>query len=331
VRVVIVCPAPAGSRTGNRRTAERWARLLRSLGHGVRVVTALEPGARDDVLIALHALHSADAVRRSRRGSPARPIVLALTGTDLARDIHTTRVARDTLRLADRLVVLHALARPEVPAAERSKVRVIHQSARSPRGRPGKATRTFDVAVVGHLRDVKDPLRTAQAARLLPASSRVRVLQAGRALDASMGRAARREQRENPRYRWLGELSPGRALRLIARAHLFVLTSKSEGGANVLGEAAMCGTPVVATRISAARSALGARYPGLFPVGDQAALARLMERAENDRRWRAYLARLVRGRRPLFSERRERDAWRALLAELFPGRDRLSRVRPGAR
>lgn len=318
MRVVLVCPAPRGSRSGNRRTAERWARLLRETGHTARVVCDLDDDPRADVIVAIHARHSAAAIVQSRARAPETPIVLALTGTDLSHDIQVDPRARRSLALADRLVVLHDLAPREVPAQHRAKVRVIRQSARAPRAPVVKAKDTFDVVVVGHLRDVKDPFRTARASRLLDASSRVRVLQAGRALEERFARAARSEERANPRYRWLGELPPARALRLIARARLFVLTSHSEGGANVLGEAVMCGTPIVASRIAAANAALGARYPAIFPVGDERALARLIARAENDARWLARLARSVRARRSLFDERAERSAWRALLVELMP-------------
>jgi putative glycosyltransferase (TIGR04348 family) len=316
MRVLLVCPAPRGSRSGNRRTAERWSRILRSLGHEVRTAVDLEDGARADLLVALHAGRSAAAVRRSRELAPARPIVVALTGTDLSRDIHVDADARRSLALADRLIVLHDLAWREVPAPHRPKIRLLRQSARPPRASPARATRTFDVVVVGHLRDVKDPLRTALAVRLLPPSSPVRVLHAGGPLDPSAARAALREQKQNPRYRWLGELPPARALRLIARAHVFVLTSRSEGGANVLGEAVMCGTPIIASDIAAARAALGADYPALFPVGDESALAALIARAQADPRWLADLSRIVRARRPLFEEKAERQAWRGLLAEL---------------
>jgi hypothetical protein len=286
MRVLLLCAAPRGAHTGNRRTAERWARLFRQLGHRARIADALGD-ARVDVVVALHARHSAAAVRDARARFPALPIVVALTGTDLAHDIHVDVDARRSLALADRLVVLHDLAMQELPARHRAKARVIRQSAPTLRTAVAKARRGFEVAVVGHLRAVKDPLR-----------------------------AAAKEGRTNPRYRWIGDVAPARALRIIARAHLFVLTSHSEGGANVIGEAAQCGTPIVATDISAVRAALGPDYPGLFPVGDERALARLVERAETDPRWLADLTRRVRARRGLFSARKELAAWRALLAEL---------------
>ncbi len=313
MRVLLVCPFGVGSRSGNRRTAVRWAKLLRSLGHRARVVTELPPRARADVLVALHARRSADAVREWRARHPEGPIVVALTGTDLYQDLAVDASARRSLAIADRLVVLHPLAPGAVPARFRDKVHVIVQSAVAPRKRPPRASRSFDVVVVGHLRAVKDPMRTALAARRLPPASRVRVLHAGGALDAASRREALAEERRNPRYLWLGEVTPSAALRLIARAQLLSLTSRLEGGANVLGEAIVCGTPVVASRIAAAKALLGADYPALFSVGDTRALARLLDRAERDARFRADLARRVRGRRRLFDERREASAWRELL------------------
>src|SRR5262249_4008786 len=87
VRIALVCPAPAGSRLGNRITALRWQRMLRELGHTPFIDEELGP-RRHDVLVALHARRSAAAVFASRERHPGRPIVVALTGTDLYRDIH---------------------------------------------------------------------------------------------------------------------------------------------------------------------------------------------------------------------------------------------------
>jgi putative glycosyltransferase (TIGR04348 family) len=318
--VVLVCKAPRGSRLGNRITALRWTNLLRELGHHVVITSALPRGAHD-VVVALHARLAAEAVRWSRQTHPSRPIVLALTGTDLYRDIHHDADAKRSLALADRLVVLHERAPLDVPEAFRAKVRVIRQSAPSTPNQPRarrQASGGFNVAFVAHLRAEKDPLRAAAAVRLLPATSSVRIVHVGRALSENLGAQAIEESRMNPRYEWLGEVTPARALRLIAGSKALLLTSLMEGGANVLGEAIMAGVPPITSRIPAAVAALGEKYPGFFPVGDTRGLARLLTRAEREPSFLAELVRQTRARRPLFTARAEKSAWRALLAELRP-------------
>ena len=68
------------------------------------------------------------------------------------------------------LITLQPAGTQELPVHLRDKVRVIYQSCKAPPGafrpRPG----VFDVCVIGHLRSVKDPFRTAAASRLLPES-----------------------------------------------------------------------------------------------------------------------------------------------------------------
>jgi len=316
VRVALICPVPPGSRLGNRITALRWQRILRELGHRPFIATA-HPSRDFDAMIALHARKSAEAVRVSRQTHPTRPIALALTGTDLYHDIHHDLAAQRSLQLADRLIVLHSGARRELPLRLRHKVLLVPQSAPKVRGKPRPpATDTFDVAVVAHMRKVKDPLRTARAARLLPADSRIRVLHAGRPLSDEMKRAALLEQQANPRYRWLGELPRWKARALIARSRLLAVTSEMEGGANVVSEALAADTPVIASRIPAMEAILGRSYPGLFPVGSTEALARLLSRAERDPAFLAELRRRCRARRGVVSPARERAALRRLLAEL---------------
>src|SRR5439155_3362966 len=153
MRILIVCPARAGTRHGNRVTALRWARILRSLGHRVAVHEAFR-GRPPDLLIALHARKSAASALGFRARRPEAPLIVALTGTDVYRDIYRSRAARRVLEAAARLVVLQPLALRELRRGLRPKVRVIHQSALPVRaGR--RAARTFDICVAGHLRSVK--------------------------------------------------------------------------------------------------------------------------------------------------------------------------------
>jgi putative glycosyltransferase (TIGR04348 family) len=315
VKIAIVSPHRAGVDTGNRVTARRWARLLRGLGHRVSIRREYEEGAFD-VLVALHARKSAASVVRFRRLQPDRAVVVALTGTDLYRDLGTSRRARTALAAADRIVVLQPAALRALAPVARAKARVVHQSATRPRGRFPPRRDAFEVVVLSHLRPVKDPLRAAAAARLRPASSRLRVLHAGAALTAGAAATARREEARNPRYRWLGPLPRGRALRLLARARALVLSSELEGGANVVSEAIACSVPVLSSRIAGSIGVLGPDHPGYFATGDTEGLAALLGRAEDDRAFLSELRRRSRSLAPLVSPARERERWRRLLQEL---------------
>lgn len=315
MRIFMTCPAPPRSRKGNRVTALRWKRILKDLGH--RPTIGLEyDGSPCDILIALHARRSAASVRIYRSLHPDGPLIVAMTGTDLYRDIHRSQGARRSLELADRLIVLQPRGVDELPAACRAKARVIYQSARCTRPRPRGNEKSFEVCVLGHLRHEKDPLRAALALRLLPAESRIRIIHAGAALTAAWARRARAAQKCDPRYRWRGELPRWRARRLLARSRLLVLSSRMEGGANVLSEALAEGVPVLASRIPGSTGLLGERYPGFFPAGDTCSLARLLRRAELDPHFYACLIDWCAGLKPLVDPVREREAWKKLLSEL---------------
>lgn len=320
MKIELVTPAPPRSRYGNRVTAIRWARILRSLGHRVRLAQAYE-GASCDLLVALHARRSYDSVRWFHLDHPDRPILLALTGTDLYRDLPRSRNARKSLELASRLIVLQPKASESLESRLREKVRVIYQSSpafrRKPLSRGGRrAEQAFNVCVIGHLRAVKDPFRAAMAVRRLPTMSRVRVLHLGAAMNDVMARRAQAEIRVNPRYRWLGETPPRHVRRILERSALCVLSSKLEGGANVVSESVVAGVPLLASRIPGSVGLLGENYPGYFTVGDTAGLAKLLGRAENDSAFLAQLGSHCRKIAPLFDPAREKRAWNRLLQEL---------------
>jgi putative glycosyltransferase (TIGR04348 family) len=324
MKIIIATPAPPGSRHGNRITALRWQRLLRRLGHHVTLchVYAGEPC---DLLIALHARRGFAAVERFRSLYPKRPIVVTLTGTDLYDEIQTSSDARQALAWATRLIVLQPLGVDELPEDVRSKARVVMQSAEAvaTSRRAGgvsplirRRENLFEVCVLGHLRPVKDPFRTALASRLLPASSRVRVVHLGAALSPDMAVAARAEVAANRRYRWLGDQPRWKAKRLLARSRLLVQASRLEGGANTISEAIAAGVPVLSSRIPGSIGILGADYPGYFGFGETQELAELLHRAETDARFYASLKTCCRRLRPLVAPARERAAWRRLLSGL---------------
>jgi putative glycosyltransferase (TIGR04348 family) len=267
-------------------------------------------------MIALHAWRSADSIRRFRELHPDRPLIVALSGTDIYEYIERDPAPTlHSLACADRLVALQELARQRVPKRFRRKVRVIHQSA-PPLDAGPKSTRNFDVAVIGHLRKVKDPLRAAQAARGLPAGSRIRIVHLGAAETPRWRAMAETEMKHNPRYVWRGDRPRADVRRLLSRARAMVLSSISEGGANVISEAVAADVPVLASRIDGSVGLLGRDYPGYFPVRDALALARLLHRIETNPQFLRRLQRAIERRAHLFRPAREKAAWKKLIREI---------------
>lgn len=316
LNILLITPSVKGAIVGNRVTALRWAAMLREMGHRVTVSAGFD-GKPRDILLALHATKSGDAIHAFRGAFLGRPIVVVLTGTDIYVDAPAGEPLLGTLEIADALVVLQPETVSDLPEHLRSKARVIFQSVK--RRKPArKAVRAFEVAVISNLRPVKDPLLAAQAARLLPKASRIKVVGAGAALDAGLSEAAKAEVRVNPRYKWLGAVSHARALALLGRARLCVISSRSEGGANAVGEAIMAKTPLLATRVPGNVGLLGRDYPGLFEVGDVRGLAALMRRCEEDPAFLRKLESRCRALEPQFEPARERQALAGLLRSLVP-------------
>ena len=315
MNILIVTPAPRASRRGNRVTALRWASHLRALGHRVKLRERYG-GEGCDVLVALHASRSANSVARFRAEHPARPLVVAISGTDLYGGGGLDDAALRSLELATRIVVLQPQAVRALPASVRAKTRTILQSAPAPDHREAPAASTFDVCVLGHLREIKDPFRAAHASLRLPATSRIRIVHAGEAMSPEMAEKARSLAAQSARYRWVGDLPRRDALRLLGRSRLLVLSSFGEGGANVVSEAIAASVPVLASRIDGSVGLLGDDYPGFFPPGDTAALAALLLRCEEDPAFLAGLRQRCDALRPSFDPARERASWAGLLAEL---------------
>jgi putative glycosyltransferase (TIGR04348 family) len=315
MKTVGILDPPSERVGGNRVTTARWSEILRGLG--CEVFEEESWSGRDcDVLVALHAHRSHPSIAEFHRRHSARPIVVAATGTDIYGDKPLSDAARESFRLATRIVVLQPLALDALPPESRSRARVIFQSVAAPRVRPPKADDAFVVCTIAHLRPVKDPLLPAIAASFLPASSRIRVELVGGALDESVAVEVAREARENPRFRWLGELPRPAALDALARAHLFVSSSLHEGGSNAVSEALAYDVPILATRIPGSVGILGDDYAGLFPPRDARALARLMERSEVDAHFLSALAAQCRARSAVTDPAREIESWRTLLEEI---------------
>ncbi|AAZ96567.1 glycosyltransferase [Thiobacillus denitrificans ATCC 25259] len=325
MRIALITPYGREHRNGNWHTAARWARFLREAGHEVRVQVAWD-GRPADLMLALHARRSFDSIRAFADRFPSRPLLVALTGTDLYRDIHEDANAQQSLELAHRLIVLQERGADELPPHLTARTRVIYQSAPDISRR--RATRdVFDVVVIGHLRAEKDPFRAALATAYLPEHSQARVTHLGSALGEEMAATAEMAQYKLPRWTWRGEVPHRSVLEHLARAHLMVISSVMEGGANVICEALAADVPVLASYMPGNIGMLGEDYPGYFPVGDERELAKLLSKAENDPDFYSALVEHARRRRSLMRPEHEASRLRQVVAE-FEQRQPRRRPRP---
>jgi putative glycosyltransferase (TIGR04348 family) len=311
--IVIVTPALADANNGNWQTAHRWAGMLRS-AYRVEVVAQWSQG-EEALMIALHARKSASSTAAWCAAQPKRPLVVALTGTDLYRDIDFDDGAQRSLALANVVVVLNERGADRLPGEYRDKCRVVLQSSSARRTLP-KTSRHLRALMVGHFRDEKDPRTYFRAAQRLAGRRDIRLDHVGSALDASLGAEAAALAAAQPNYRWLGGVSHRLTLRRIQAAHVLVHPSRMEGGAHVVIEAIRSGTPVLASRIDGNFGLLGEDYEGMFAVGDDAGLAAMLERVRDEPSFLQALQRQVVARADSFSPEAESVTLRQLVDDL---------------
>ena len=300
---------------GSCSLAVKAALALSGLEHDVKIVTKFEK-QKTEVLIVLHVWKSIQSIENYRKKYPVSTLVIALTGTDLYGDLRTHKNILSKLKWANRLVILQPFGLDEIPHRFHSKTRVIYQSNRLKSHAGLKQTQKFKICVMGHLRDVKDPFRTAHAVRLLPPDSKIEVIHLGNALDKKMEMRAMEENQLNDRYTWLGGVTRTKALKILKGCKLLVHTSKMEGGANAVSEAISLGVPVISTKISGSIGLLGTSYPGYFETGNIKELAKLLEKTEQNESFYQLLYNHTSSLQPLFIPEREKESWENLLLEV---------------
>ncbi len=284
--VLIVCPATAADDDHPLHIATRWARMLH--GHCRTAVVPRWSGEPADRLFALDARRSAASVDAWSRAQPARPVLLALTGTDLYRDILFDAATQRALQQSSRLLVMQEQAPQQLSAAMRAKCSVVHASARPLRALPPPRARLRAVQA-GTLCEQRDPMSFMRAARRLAARGDIGFLQVGAAAEGALAAAARRTADECAGSQWLGGLPRGGTRQHSRHGQLLVAASRIEGGASPIVDAAQSGTAVLASHVPGNVGLLGTAYDGNFAPGDDEGLAPLLEQARDNG---AFLARL---------------------------------------
>ncbi|MFZ9723164.1 MAG: selenoneine biosynthesis selenosugar synthase SenB [Burkholderiaceae bacterium] len=276
--VVIVTPALQKANNGNWRTAERWARFL-SARYVVELVShwsRSEKASRDPgLLIALHARRSAESIHAWSHTFPLKPVVTVLTGTDLYPDIRKDLLAMQSLTQSTALVVLQEQGISALPSEFQSKAAVIYQSGSAWKPREMKPL-PFTLRMVGHLRQEKSPETFMQLAQQFEQIQGIRFELVGGAIDPELGELASRLALQSRVFVWTGALSYRATRSRIRDAHLLVHPSRLEGGAHAILEAAMSGTPVLASRVPGNVGMLGSDYLGYFEHGNVEQLKQLV-------------------------------------------------------
>ncbi len=316
MHIQLISPAKIDSRNGNRTTAVRWRNILQDLGHKVSVAQNYT-GQDAGLMLALHAWRSAESIQLFAEKFPTRPLLVALTGTDIYRFLNThPQETLNSLQHADRLIGLHANIFSSIPQEFHNKLRVIFQSTETKLIRRKNYNKDFRVCIAGHLRAEKDSLRPAYAVRSLPSYSAIKVSHYGKAHSKDWEINARLEMAKNRRYQWCGEISQSLLQEKFAQSDLLVLPSLMEGGANIISEAIMAQLPVVTSNIEGSVGLLGEKYSGYYKVENTNALKQMLLKCESNNKFYQTLIRQCKLRRHLFMPSREKSSWKKLLAEL---------------
>jgi len=295
--------------------------ILRELGFAVTSGMPDEiSGADADIHLAMNATRSHAAVVEFHRRFPDRPTMVLLTGTDLYRDYPAGNVPTiESMELADRLVVTQPASLNSLSEVLRAKASVVTKSLEIdlPEMDATELLRHdgFLVEMAFHGRATKDPFLVLEAIALLSDLTDLRVTHIGRDRGDSFGEQAKQWMEREPRYQWIGELPHEKVLHRIRSADLTLNTSRIEGGSNSILEAVMCGVPILTSDIEPNVGQLGDEFPGLFPVGDAAALAKLIERCYRDTGFLEGVRGATVARQPMFTREAEASAWMAAIGE----------------
>lgn len=311
--ISLVRPFSTVKHIGTQHTAGRWANILRQLGHKVheQMHWSVEPS---DLMIAIHARKSASAIRAFRETYPNKPLIVIMAGTDLYHDLPDDKEAQESLQLADRLIVLQAEGMKALPEIYHPKTRIIYQSA-YPLPAFQSKNYLFNILIIGHLRQEKDPFCLPKALPFLSDKTEIRIFHYGRALSEEMAAQAKKWQKEDSRYQWLGYKNPAFVRQKMRHADLLVHSSLLEGGANTICEAIQTDLPIIASQVPGNIGMLGADYLGFYPVQNPQALADKIRKAMNDKVFYQALAQRVKARQSFCAPAREKMAIDNLLKE----------------
>lgn len=310
--IIISSAYSLDSQKGNSITARRISSLLGKAGQNARAICDEQLPACD-TLIALHATKTLHHSRRFKRDNPQGNLIIYLTGTDLYRELPAGNPDFfEALELADYLVVSQSISLSSIPVIYQHKARVVTASVELPEITSIATPPQPSLALVGHLRAVKNPFLLTHALALLPDLD-IHAYSIGESREEEMSATARKWEQREERYRWLGNLPHSDALGWMQQVTATLNTSHLEGGANSIAESIVLGTPVLASRIEGNLGMLGDDYAGYFTPNSPTELANLIHRTVTDPAFLAQLQQQVKARQANFSTEQETAGWLTII------------------
>jgi len=325
-KILLITPIPPSRHSGNQATANRWESILQEIGHEVEIANSFEEQS-PDLVIAIHLRKSSKSITAFKNKYPNRPLITLAAGTDLYKDLKQpefTEIIKVSIRESDKILVLQPLAKKLIENDQQNKVSVIYQStdinkfrASVHEGVSQRQFEEFQIVVIGHPRKIKDSLRAALAAKLLPKDSNIKVKLIGKTIEPEMRSTIEKEMNENLRFSWLGELDRAGTWREMGRSNLMVLSSLEEGGANVISEAVSIGLPILATKIDGNAGLLRENYSGFFEAKNTEELSALMLKCEKEPQFLKLLTEQVRTKASLFTKEQEKETLKKIITPFF--------------
>ena len=312
MNILITSAYPLSSPKGNSITAKRIAKLLTQAGHSAQAInTDMPPPA--DAMIALHATKTLASSKRFKVHSPKGKLIIYLTGTDLYKEqANNNPEFKEALILADALVVGQRASLASIPSEFKSKSHFVPASVLLPSLKKVSAPPSPSLALIGHLRPVKNPFLMNLALEQLSAIT-LNAFTLGAALEPSMLAEAERWQQADSRFHWLNDIPYSEALSWIEQVDFTLNTSHSEGGSNAVAESIVLGTPVLASKIEGNVGMLGDDYLGYFEPNNANSLAKLIRRAITDHDFHEALLEQTLDLQQNFLPEKETAGWLKLL------------------
>ncbi|PQJ28226.1 glycosyltransferase [Rubritalea profundi] len=312
MHILISSAYPLSSPKGNSITAKRIAKLLTQAGHAAQAInTDMPPPA--DAMIALHATKTLAASKRFKVNSPNRKLIIYLTGTDIYREqTNNNPEFKEALILADALVVSQRASLASIPSEFQDKSHFVPASVLLPPLKKVSSPPSPSLALIGHLRSVKNPFLMNKALKELD-GLKLDVFTLGAALEPNMLHEVHNWQQADSRFHWLNDVPYTKALSWIQQVDFTLNTSHSEGGSNAVAESIVLGTPVLASKIEGNVGMLGDDYLGYFEPNNASSLARLIHLAVTDYSFHQNLLQQITDLQQNFLPEKETAGWLKLL------------------